>query len=182
VAVFAALDEASTMNKKPLSLAATALATLAVICWISPYWAIAGMAKAAQTGDAELLSDYIDLPRLKQSVKGQITTYMQKELHKPSTGGFEALGIALGAVMVDKAVDTFLTPEGLADLLRKQLPELKVSRSTVAARLIASEKAFWVNDDTFRIAIDEHSFMTWRRQGISWRLTSISIPLEKKVS
>src|SRR5688572_3253343 len=98
---------------------------------------------------------------------------------KSSTGTWEALGMAFGAVMLDKAIDSMLTPETIARLIKEQMKDVDESRLAITTRLVASEKTSWVNDSTFRLKSDEHSYMTWRRQGMSWRLTSVTIPLEK---
>jgi len=168
------------MSKKHIRLSLFGIVLLAALFWVSPYWAMAGMAKAAQAGDAELLSDYIDLPRLKESFKGQAMAHMQSEMQKTTTNGWEALGMALGTVMIDKAIDNMLTPETIAKLLSQQLANLNVSRATLTARLIASNNSAWVNDDTFRLTVNEGSFMTWRRERLTWRLTSVTVPLDKK--
>ena len=165
------------MSRNAIRVFVVAAILAAALFWASPYWAIAGMARAAQAGDAERLSDYIDLPRLKESLKGQVMAQMQSEMKKTSTSGWEALGMALGAVMIDKLIDQLLTPETLAKLLSQQMPDLHASRMTLTTRLIASNKTTWLNEGTFRVYIDDVPTMTWRRDGLAWRLTSVVVPL-----
>lgn len=155
------------------------LLLLGVVFWLSPYWSVAGMARAARAGDAELLSDYIDMPRLKESLKSQALVAAGAEVRKPKTNGWEAVGIMLGAVMIDRVIDGMVTPETLAALLSQRLQDLTASRLTITARLIASDKAHWDDDRTFRVYVDERAALTWRREGFTWRLTSVAIPMAK---
>lgn len=155
------------------------LAIIAVAAfWASPYWAISGFAKAAQAGDADLLSDYIDLDRLKQSVKSQVMAHMQSELDAQE-GGFAAIGAALGTIVIDKSVDQLITPELFAKMLKGNMQRLDDSRASVALRIAANPDADWLNDSTFRVRMHNDTSMTWRREGLSWRLTSVTVPLDK---
>jgi hypothetical protein len=166
-------------KSRDVPVIALVLLLLGFLFWLSPYWSVAGMARAAQAGDAELLSDYIDMPRVKESLKTQALVAAGAEIRKPKTSGWEAVGIMLGTVMIDRVVDGLVTPQTLAALLSQRLQDLTASRLTITARLIASDKAHWDDDRTFRVYVDERSALTWRREGLTWRLTSVAIPLSK---
>jgi hypothetical protein len=49
-----------------------ALAIGAFFVWFSPYWAIAGFAQAAKAGHVQSVSEHLNLPLLRESMKGQL--------------------------------------------------------------------------------------------------------------
>ena len=167
------------MSKNTVRLAIFAAALLGVLFWISPYWAVSGLASAAQAGDADLVADYVDIGRLRSSFKGQAMIGIQAELQKKRGTVMATLGAVLGSAMIDRFIDNMITPQTLAQLLSKELQDLHASRTTIVLRLIASSKAYWVSDSAFRIQVNKDSSMTWRREGLSWRLTSVTVPLTK---
>lgn len=151
-----------------------------MLLWASPYWAVSGFVQAAHLGDAELVSDYVDFERLKQSFKSQLVASMQAEMAKDSTSGWEAIGLAFGSALVDPMVDAALTPEALVQALSANVRDLEASRLSMTVRLIDNSDAGWVTDSSFRVRMGKDTAMTWRRDGLTWRLTSIRIPLDGK--
>lgn len=94
-------------------------AILAVILTIGAYWywspflAIKQMQSAAKVGDADTFNDYVDYPRLRESLKGQMSAMIAKKMDasKNSDNPFAAFGSALGLLMVDKIIDAMVRPE-----------------------------------------------------------------------
>lgn len=58
----------------------------------SPYWNVFQLRKAVQRNDAIFVSDHVDFPQLRESLKATITAQVVKESTKNDTNGFEALG------------------------------------------------------------------------------------------
>ena len=105
------------MNKK---LIGALIAIVVVICgylYATPYLALNNIKKAAQAGDSDTVSKYIDYPSVRQSFKDQMNAMMAKELMNQDTDGFAALGAMLASIMVDKLIDGFVTPEGMTLML-----------------------------------------------------------------
>ena len=106
------------MNKK---LIGVLIAIVVVICgylYASPYLALNNIKKAAQAGDSDTVSKYIDYPRVRQSFKDQMNAKMAKELMNQDNDGFAALGAMLASTMVDKMIDGIVTPEGMTMMMQ----------------------------------------------------------------
>ena len=94
-------------------------AILAVILAIGAYWywspfiAIQQMQSAAKAGDADAFNDHVDYPRLRESLKGQMSAMIAQKMEasKNSDNPFAAFGSALGLLMVDKIIDAMVRPE-----------------------------------------------------------------------
>ena len=106
------------MNKK---LIGVLIAIVVVICgylYASPYLAINNIKKAAEAGDTEKLSTYIDYPSVRESFKSQVKASVMKDMANSNSDGWEALGEMLAVAMVDKVVDAMVTPEGVTLMLQ----------------------------------------------------------------
>ena len=69
------------------------LVIFAIYLYASPYLVLNSIKNAAQQGDADKLSGYIDFPSVKQSMKDQVKAAMVEELAaSDEQDGFEALG------------------------------------------------------------------------------------------
>ena len=91
----------------------------------SPYWSLFRMRKAVENNDAVYVSDHVDFPQLRESLKATFKTQMAKEVATSDADGFEALGAALGAMMIGPMVDALVTPEGLIGMMQgKDLGEI----------------------------------------------------------
>jgi len=104
--------------KKPQRLAAAALVMLLLLAgagywYLSPFLAVRQLQAAAQRGDAEALNAHIDYPRLRESLKAQLTALLAQKLGAPKDGGnpLSALGNVIGASLVNPLVDTLVRPE-----------------------------------------------------------------------
>jgi hypothetical protein len=144
----------------------------AVAFALSPYWSIAGLATAAQAENTDAIADLVDFERLKQNLKGQIMT--AADLAKASDeGGLAILGAALGTALVDKTIETMITPEVLAQAIKANLGGENQSRAEIAVALLRSGRGDWIDADTFRMTADKGLVFTWRRHGLVWRMTSM---------
>lgn len=106
------------MNKK---LIGALIAIVVVICgylYATPYIALNNIKKAAQAGNSDTVSKYIDYPSVRQSFKDQMNAYMLKEMAKHYNDGFAALGTMLASTMVDKMIDGIVTPEGMTMMMQ----------------------------------------------------------------
>ena len=78
--------------------------------YFSPYLALKSMRDAAAAKDADAFNDKVDYPKLRESLKGQMSAAMTKEMDKAKGNGFAALGTMLGAAMVNQMVEAFVRP------------------------------------------------------------------------
>lgn len=86
---------------------------------LSPFWAIHKLRKAAEAKDAVYITDSVDFPSFRESLKGALSAQMAKEAAaSQDEGGFGALGAAFGAMMVGPLVDALVTPEAVIGLMQ----------------------------------------------------------------
>jgi hypothetical protein len=92
----------------------------------APYWTVHQMRSAAKDRDGEALSEHIDFPSVRQSLKEQVNAMMMKEMSTKAElkeNPFAALGMAFASTLVDKTVDTFVTPAGITQLMSGKKPD-----------------------------------------------------------
>lgn len=107
------------MNKKIVgALVAIFVLIIGGYYYASPYLVLNSIKGAAQAGDSEKVSAYIDYPSVRQSFKDQMNAYMVKGMASKETDGWEALGAMIATTMVDKIVDAAVTPEGMTLMLQ----------------------------------------------------------------
>ena len=178
------------MNKKIIG---AIIALVVVICgylYASPYIAINNIKNAAQVGDSEKVSKYIDYPSVRQSFKDQMNAMMAKELMNQDTDGFAALGAMLASTMVDKMVDAFVTPEGMTLMLQgKNLKESQQSNAPTAESEAKQEKqkpeysSGYTSMNDFEVLIKDQDKakevkVHLVRDGLSWKINKIAVPMD----
>lgn len=165
----------------------------------SPYWTIYQIRSAAEAGEGDRLAGYVDFPAVRESVKTQLATSMQKELNAPDmkNNPFAALGQSLAVGLVNTMVDAMITPEGVANMIRSGHASKTAAAATsppattatpASTPPVASEERPKLRQgyeglNVFKAAmLDPNSGedlleAVLTRQGIfSWRLTAIRMP------
>ncbi len=172
------------MNKRILIAVVAAL--FAIYVAASPYITVYQMKSAAEHNDAEALSEYIDFPSVRQSLKDQMNATFIKEMERDSElkdNPFAALGAAFAGIMVDKVVDTYVTSPGITLLMSGQKPT-SVDRDggggSPGGKPLAGASMSYESFDKFVVKVkagtsEERKFIL-RRHGIGWKLAEIIIP------
>ena len=98
------------------SFAAIAIAILLAIAayWYgSPFLAVRQLQQAAQEGDAETFNAHVDYPKLRDSLKVQLSTLIGQKMGTPPDSGnpLAALGKLIGQRLVDQLVEAMVRPE-----------------------------------------------------------------------
>lgn len=156
---------------------------------VGPYLAAYQMKYAAENYDGETLSEFIDFSSLRQSLKGQANAVVGKQMMKKAEKNktLVALGAAFGGVMVDKMVDAYITPAGVAELMRGKRPDVEsgASNSVGGEVLEPFQDAAMHFESFFKFSIvtkdrktDEEIKFILRRRGLNWKLTEIIVPLQ----
>jgi hypothetical protein len=146
----------------------------------APYITVRQMQSAAERHDAEALSEYIDFPSVRQSLKDQINAMLMNEVTKAPIKGnpFAALGTAFGGAIVDKMVDTYVTPAGITQLMAGVKPKPTEDGSPTRERLYDSSMSY-ASLNKFVVKVKSNagveSILILRRRGIGWKLTEIVI-------
>ena len=101
-----------------IGIAAALLAVAAYWYWWSPLIVIRQMQTAAQAGDADAFNAHVDYPRLRESLKAQLSSAMTRRMTPAPDAGnndFARAGAALGAMIgnavIGGMVDAFVRPE-----------------------------------------------------------------------
>ncbi|PWF48422.1 DUF2939 domain-containing protein [Massilia glaciei] len=106
------------MTSKSLkSLLVVALVAVAAYWYWSPFLALWQLKSAARENDAAAFNERIDFPKVRDSLKSQFSAMFEERL--PAAGDLDdprakagaAFGARLGAMIVNKFVDTMVRPE-----------------------------------------------------------------------
>jgi hypothetical protein len=107
----------STSKRLAVAAGALLIAAMGAYWYWSPYLAMNSMQSAAEKQDADAFNQYVDYPKLRESLKGQFSAAMTKELGKRPSGGGDmenagaALGTMLGLAFADRFIDAMVRPE-----------------------------------------------------------------------
>ncbi len=97
---------------------------LIVAFFATPYFTAYRMKLAADAHDGAALSEHIEFPSVRQSLKDQINATVAAELEqqKKSNPIAAMLGAAGANLLADKLVETYVTPEGISQLMAGTRP------------------------------------------------------------
>lgn len=127
------------MKNKRYAVIAVAIAILLAISayWYwSPFLAVRQLQQAAQAGDAETFNDHVDYPKLRESLKLQMSALLARKMGSPQDGGnpLSALGNLIGQRLIDPLVDAMVRPETVMAALKDgQLGKSAASAPAVPA-------------------------------------------------
>ncbi|WP_042297665.1 DUF2939 domain-containing protein [Paraburkholderia bannensis] len=111
--------------KKPVAIAVAAVVVVTALgyAYASPYLALNSLKQAADARDAAALSEYVDYPALRVSLKQQVGEMLQRRIQaQHSSNPLLMLGAVIGAALIGPLVDAYATPEGVAALLNGMPP------------------------------------------------------------
>lgn len=172
-------------------------ALIAFVAW--PYVTAYRLKAAVKSGDTAALADLIEFPTLRQGLKEQLNAAMLARLAAEpggDSGLLAGLGLAaLAGTFIDKAVDTYVTPAGVARLVAGDRLELQSGdRSNAAGAAtdgpgaeptrepFADAKMAYESFDRFVVTVPgeagEANRFVLRRRGLGWKLTDILVPLD----
>ena len=104
---------------------AVVLAALIAGYLASPILALHGLTAAAKAGDKAGLESAVDFPAVRESLKTQLKASMTRKLEedpKLRDNPFAAFGQMLLVGVVDKAVETYATPDAIANMVATNRP------------------------------------------------------------
>jgi hypothetical protein len=173
------------MDKKNLIIAATVgmgiMALLGGGAYFAPYLTINNLKNATANRNADALSQEIDFPSFRMSIKENVTAQVIKQM---TENGAEAAKVTpeLVAQTVGSMVDKIVTPEGLEQLMQDKLPGAKIDLSNLERDLDRSEvKMGYESLDRFVVHITNKNdrakdvSLILKRDGLGWKLAKIDI-------
>jgi hypothetical protein len=178
--------EETTGNKKTViiiaSLSTLITAIMGGVTYFAPYLTLNNMKTATANRNANALSQEIDFPSLRNSVKQNIKAQVIKQMSATGAKPIEGLNPALVDKMVDPMVDRILTPEGLDDLMQDKVPGAKVNLPDLEKNMADSDiKMGYESVDRFVVhftgKVDRTKAVSviLKRSGLAWKLSGIDI-------
>ncbi|MDN7702267.1 DUF2939 domain-containing protein [Burkholderia semiarida] len=105
---------------KPLLIVAVVVAFIAALGYgyASPYLALGRLKSAIDARDAQAISEYVDFPSLRISLKQQVTEELMRRVDAVKKDNpFAVIGALIGSALIGPLVDAYATPEGVAALM-----------------------------------------------------------------
>lgn len=179
------------MNKKLIgAIIAVVIVLVGGYYYASPYLVLNSIKNAAQAGDSEKVSAYMDYPSVRQSFKDQMNAYMVKEMASKETNGWEALGTMIATTMVDKMVDAVVTPEGMTLMLQGKdfKDSLKAHTEQSSNETISQEtldySTRYLSMNMFEVTFnnpnnEKQLKIIMERDGLSWKVKKFVIPMDE---
>ncbi|KWF57941.1 DUF2939 domain-containing protein [Burkholderia pseudomultivorans] len=109
-----------TSRLKPLLIVVMAVVVVAAIgyAYASPYIALDRLKSAVDARDAQAVSEYVDFPSLRISLKQQVTEELMRRIDAVKKDNpFAVIGALIGSALIGPLVDAYATPEGVAALM-----------------------------------------------------------------
>jgi hypothetical protein len=177
------------MNRRRLIVGGVLLLAVAVgVFVLSPWWSLAGLARAAITADKQRLALYVDFPRVRENLRAQFNAQMAASMaEEMQDNPFAALGTLIGSAVVDKAVEAFVTADGFAHLMQEAMRDNRAdteptpSQAEVALRLYDKVGLEWLSLSAIKVwLLDENgqtaTTLLLERSGLTWRVVDIELP------
>ena len=181
------------MNKKRIWLISGIVIMVLTYIYVSPYLVLNSIQRAAQAGDSEKVSNYIDYPSVRQSFKDQMNAMVMKKVgEQKKEDGFAALGAMLASTMVDKMVDAVVTPaamtlvlqgKGLQAAATNREPEIQTATKPVEIKKKVDYTAGYISLNQFEVIVKEadqvkNVKIKLVRDGLSWKVNEIVVPMD----
>ncbi len=145
------------------------------------------MQAAAQAQDADAFNDYVDYPKVRESLKGQMAALMADKLGGSEQGGAQSIGAALGMAMVGPMVDAFVRPEMVMKAMQDgkfqpRLGSAKTDEGTKSSTEVkwdiqrkGANKIIAYGQDA-EAASNGPGFVFQRDGFVGWKLTEVRLP------
>lgn len=153
----------------------------------SPFLAARDFIAAARSGDADKLEASVDFPSVRETLKSQLNAKItQKALTDPEANGslFAGLSMMFGPAIVDKMVDAYVTPDGMAALLGGNRVSLDKAYKPSPETTDVDYSYEYISLDRFRVKAhakdkpeSSMASLVWERRGLfTWKLVRFDLP------
>ena len=168
-----------------------AVATLSTYAYFAPHRTLIKIREAAQKGDKEALRELIDFPSVREGIKEHANAYMMKNMEdRLRNNPFASFGMMLIPTFVDRMVDSYVTPSGIASVTKgikldnKSQDKNQNTDNTEADsdgnNIVRTNKYNGTSRFTATMCNKVNKEMcislVLRREGFNWKLTSIILP------
>lgn len=176
------------MNKKTIASLVAVGVLLAAWLIAAPWITVYQIKTAAQARDGQALAGHVDFASVRQSLKDQINATVLRKMggsDGQTLNPLAALVAPLAGALVDKTVDAYVTPAGVAQLLAGREPDAAPSAPSPApakndtAQPLSGARMGYRGIDRFVVTTHgkagETQFILARR-GLAWKLAEIILP------
>ena len=177
------------MRKIVIGGLAAAVTALLIACFVSPFVAAQALIRAARTGDQAGLERQVDFPAFRASLKAELNARAAIEIRERTGGdaGLAALGMLLAPSLVSGTVDAFVTPEGVAAMVRSaESPEPERPAPPPETPAVSKDRVHqsWAyrGINTFAVTLtredrpDDELVLVMTRRGLfSWKLSGVDL-------
>lgn len=171
--------------KKNYVILSTATLLMVTYLIISPFITSYLLKEALLQKDGGALSEHIDFVSVKRSVKDQLNfAFAQQTSKKDEEDLFSQLGNAMGWMMVDKMVDSYVSPTGLINLLedgKLNNNKKRTQSNSKASKNFENASIGYEGMNKFTIIISNpegRTTLVLRRSGLSWVVKEVILPLD----
>ena len=165
------------------------LLTILSIAWLlfgvwfvaTPFLSVWSLERAAAAGDAEGISEHVDFPALRESIRANTAQRIRGIGSALPAGPLAELGTNLATALASSAVDTIVTPETVAMMMRGMQPGTTAPASTPLGEFDLSMGYSALNRFVVEARAKDSTSppvqLIFTRSGFaSWRLTSVRDP------
>jgi Protein of unknown function (DUF2939) len=172
-------DRLKSIDRKTAMIVAAAGTGLVAIVsggiYSAPYQTLNSMKNATENRNAVALSQTINFPELRVSIKKNIKAQVVKEMAGKVTP-------EIIEKTVNPMVDKIITPEGIDRLMQDKAPETKIDLTSLEQNLAKSDLTMGYESlDRFVVHITDKVnrakdvSLILQRDGLEWKLTGIDI-------
>ena len=172
-------DRLKYLDKKTIILTVVLGASIVTVVsggiYYSPYMTIDKLKNATENRNASALSQEINFPELRVSIKKNVKAQVIKQMAGASTP-------ELVEKLVNPMVDKIVTPEGIDQLMQDKLPGTKIDLANLERDIAKSDiNMGYESLDRFVVHITDKVdrskdvSLILKRDGLSWKLSSIDI-------
>lgn len=155
----------------------------------SPYYAFHRLEVAAKAGDRDGLEDAVDFPAVREDFKSQINGALLAKVQGDAglkSNPLAQLGLLIVPALVDRAIDSYVTPQGIAEMVTQARPPKPGGRPRADGdRPHVSFEYAYASPDRFKVTAHEDRrpdkplvFVLERRGLFTWKLVRIELPLD----
>jgi len=181
------LNPASSWRRRLVPLAG-ALVLLACTWLVAePYLVLGRIRAAARNGDRDALAQCVDFPAVRENLKASMNAYMLESMQSSlQDNPFSGLGLLFGSALVDRMVDAYVTPSGIAMLTQGERPDPTAegaSQPSPEPDRTVKVKQGYRSASVFHVSVQsdtsQAAMITFvlRRRGFSWMLADIRMPM-----
>lgn len=159
----------------------------AVYAVAAPYLTAYRMKTAADAGDSAAVARHIDFDAVRESLRAQVGGRIGAEVDARAGDNplAAAIGGALGGAAADRAIDAYVTPEGMAALMRGEDPSPGGPVGGIMAERIEDVEASAGYRSVNRFAVvltdpasGRNADFILTRRGVGWKVTEVVLPLQ----